>query len=95
MTTCTHLDTVDVGVDPVPPVGEDGSRACGDCLAEGTRWVQLRLCTSCGHVGCCDNSPRRHATGHFRSTGHPVIQTFQPGEHWLWCYVDETPVQLG
>ena len=90
MSTCTHADTVDLDVEPDPAPAEDGRRSCGDCLREGTRWVHLRLCTTCGHVGCCDSSPRRHATAHFRSSDHPVITSFEPGEDWLWCYVDET-----
>jgi CPA1 family monovalent cation:H+ antiporter len=94
MTNCTHAATVDLDVHADPPPAADGSRACGDCLSEGTRWVHLRLCTSCGHVGCCDSSPRRHATAHFRGTSHPVVQSFEPGEDWLWCYADETAVQL-
>ena len=85
MTTCAHLDA------PRPPVRPDpaGGRACGDCLQEGTRWVHLRMCLDCGHVGCCDDSPRRHATAHFHSTSHPVITSTEPGEAWRWCYVDE------
>ena len=90
MSACTHAATVDLDVDPQPPVGADGRRSCSECLAEGTQWVHLRLCTSCGHVGCCDSSPRRHATAHFRSTAHPVVQSFEPGESWLWCYADQT-----
>lgn len=58
----------------------------------GSRWVHLRLCRSCGHVGCCDSSPNRHATRHFQATGHPVITSFEPGEHWSWCYVDQVEV---
>ena len=88
--TCTHADTVDLDVPPDPAVGPDGARTCGDCLQEGTRWVHLRRCLSCGRIGCCDSSPRRHATAHAGSTGHPVVQSFEPGEDWLWCYVDET-----
>ena len=94
MSTCTHADTVDLDVAPDPPVGADGERACRDCLTEGTRWVHLRRCTVCGHVGCCDSSPRRHATAHYATTGHPVIQSFQPGEDWLWCYADATTLEL-
>ena len=93
MSTCTHADTVDLDVDPDPPV-EGDRRSCGDCLAEGTRWVHLRLCTTCGHVGCCDSSPRRHATAHFTSSAHPVVQSFEPGEDWLWCYADDTMLRL-
>jgi CPA1 family monovalent cation:H+ antiporter len=66
-----------------------GGRACVDCLREGSRWVHLRECLDCGHVGCCDDSPRRHATAHFRDTTHPVIASAEPGEDWRWCYVDE------
>jgi len=62
---------------------------CEDCLRAGGSWVHLRLCMSCGHVGCCDSSPSRHARRHFDVTGHPVIQSFEPGEDWLWCYADE------
>ncbi|MGW0118345.1 UBP-type zinc finger domain-containing protein [Streptomyces sp. NPDC003327] len=61
---------------------------CPECLADGTHPVQLRLCLSCGHVGCCDSSAGRHATGHFDATGHPVMRTFEPGEAWRWCFVD-------
>ena len=62
---------------------------CEECLKSGSKWVQLRRCLSCGHVGCCDSSEGKHATAHYRGTKHPVIQTFQPGETWKWCYVDE------
>jgi uncharacterized UBP type Zn finger protein len=79
---CTHLDQVR-DVDPRTPAG------CEECLAEGGWWVHLRLCQSCGHVGCCDNSPNRHATKHFHQTKHPLIRSFEPGEDWSWCYVDE------
>jgi uncharacterized UBP type Zn finger protein len=79
-TTCPHLPAK-----RLPPRAE----GCEECLTSGGRWVHLRLCLSCGHVGCCDNSPGRHATGHFHSSGHPVIQSFEPGEDWGWCYVEE------
>jgi hypothetical protein len=62
---------------------------CEECLKSGSRWVHLRLCQQCGHVGCCDNSPGKHATGHFHATRHPIIRSFEPGEDWSWCYVDE------
>jgi len=62
---------------------------CVECLKTGDSWVQLRLCLQCGHVGCCDSSKNRHATHHFRQTHHPVIQAFEPGEDWIWCYVHE------
>ena len=61
---------------------------CEECLAIGSDWVHLRLCLSCGHVGCCDNSPNRHATKHFNRTKHPIMRSFEPGEDWGWCYID-------
>jgi uncharacterized UBP type Zn finger protein len=80
---CTHLDEID---DDVRPSGE----GCVECLATGGTWVHLRLCLTCGHVGCCDSSPNQHAAKHFHATRHPVIRSFQPGEGWRWCYIDET-----
>jgi 5-methylcytosine-specific restriction endonuclease McrA len=62
---------------------------CEECLKTGLRWVHLRLCLSCGHVGCCDSSPGRHATKHFHHTSHPVVASYEPGERWAWCYVDQ------
>jgi hypothetical protein len=71
------------------------STGCEECLAAGRRdWVHLRLCQHCGHVGCCDNSPGRHATKHFLVTGHPIIRSFEPGEDWFWCYIDEVMFEL-
>ena len=87
MTACIHIDALDNSADPVP-VPPDG---CAECLVEGSSWVHLRLCLTCGHVGCCDSSPRRHATAHYRSTGHPVVRSSEPGEDWRWCFVDQTP----
>jgi hypothetical protein len=78
---CTHLNEV--------KEVEPSARGCEDCLRIGGRWVHLRLCKSCGHVGCCDSSPNRHATAHFHGTRHPIIKSFEPGEDWGWCYVDE------
>ncbi|HEY0904546.1 MAG TPA: cation:proton antiporter [Marmoricola sp.] len=75
--------------EPRPPVEPSTPGECEDCLREGTRWVHLRLCLSCGHVGCCDSSPRRHATAHFHESTHPVIRSAEPGESWRWCYVHE------
>jgi uncharacterized UBP type Zn finger protein len=66
------------------------AEGCEECLQMGDSWHHLRLCLICGHVGCCDNSKNKHATAHFRETGHPIIQSFQPGETWRWCYVDQT-----
>lgn len=83
---CAHLTAVArQRHEPVMP----SSKGCVECLARGDAWVHLRLCLTCGHVGCCDNSPNRHATKHFHSTRHPVIKSFEPGEDWAWCYVDE------
>jgi uncharacterized UBP type Zn finger protein len=79
---CTHLDQIE-DVTPLTPQG------CGECMKTGDRWVHLRICLSCGAVNCCDSSPNKHATGHFHHSGHPLVQSFQPGEDWLWCYVDQ------
>ena len=79
---CAHLAEIR-DVRPGTPEG------CEECLAIGSDWVHLRLCLSCGHVGCCDQSPNRHATKHFGRTKHPVMRSFEPGEDWGWCYVDE------
>ena len=70
------------------------STGCEECLKHGMRWVHLRICLSCGHVGCCDSSPGRHATAHFHATQHPIIESFEPGESWGWCYVHADYVQL-
>lgn len=70
------------------------ARGCQACLAIGSAWVHLRLCRTCGHVGCCDDSPNRHATAHYHATGHPIIEGYDPPEGWGWCYVDETEVDL-
>jgi len=78
---CEHIERAG---DPPPR-----ARGCEECLAMGASWVHLRRCLTCGHVGCCDSSPNRHATKHFRQTAHPVIQSFEPGEEWEWCYEDE------
>ena len=86
-TTCTHLDQIR-DVEPRTPDG------CEECLKLGSSWVHLRLCRICGHVGCCDSSPHRHATAHFHATGHLIIQSFEPGEKWGWCYVDEVALRL-
>ncbi len=82
---CAH--TVDL-VDPDPTTPE----GCAGCLALGIRWVHLRKCLACGHVGCCDSSPHRHAEGHFTQSGHPVMRSFERGESWRWCYVDRSLV---
>jgi uncharacterized UBP type Zn finger protein len=66
------------------------AKGCEDCLKTGDRWVHLRICLSCGHVGCCDSSVNRHARKHYQTTGHPLIRSHEPGEEWRWCYADET-----
>lgn len=81
MQSCSHLDQIR----SVTP----SAAGCEECLKEGSSWVELRMCLICGHVGCCDSSSGKHATRHFHETGHPVVQSFQPGEDWKWCYVDE------
>jgi uncharacterized UBP type Zn finger protein len=79
---CAHLGELR----DVQPSTLDG---CEDCLKIGGRWVHLRECLSCGHVGCCDNSPNKHATAHWHETRHALIKSFEPGEVWAWCYADE------
>jgi len=65
-------------------------RICPECVALGDTWVHLRICMLCGHVGCCDNSKNKHATAHFKASGHPIIKSIEPGEDWAWCYLDNT-----
>jgi hypothetical protein len=83
MPACTHLDHVLVTELP------DSVAGCEDCLATGGEWLHLRICLECGHVGCCDSSPNRHASAHARTAEHPIIHSLQPGETWSWCFVDE------
>ena len=83
--TCLHLDQIQ----DVKPSG----RGCKECLELGDTWMHLRLCRTCGHVGCCDNSKNRHATKHNGETGHPIIQSFEPGEDWMYCYPDELYIE--
>jgi uncharacterized UBP type Zn finger protein len=78
---CPHVDLVE----PVKPT----STVCDQCVAKGDRWVHLRACLSCGQVGCCDQSKNKHATRHYHEAGHPLIQSIEPGEDWIYCYVDE------
>ncbi len=82
---CTHLDTMQV----VSP----SANGCEDCLKTGDHWVHLRLCLACGHVGCCDSSKNKHATKHFHASQHPLITSFEPGEDWGWCYVDQIDLE--
>lgn len=79
---CTHTDQIE----PVEPSSNVG---CSECLKTGDRWVHLRLCLTCGEVGCCDSSPNRHASKHAAAAGHPIAGSFEPGEDWAWCYVDD------
>lgn len=81
---CSHLDQIH----PVKP----SAAGCEDCLRIGGSWVHLRICMTCGHMGCCDSSPNRHATKHHHSTGHPIVRSMEPGEDWGWCYTDEVEV---
>jgi uncharacterized UBP type Zn finger protein len=81
MTTCNHLDQIR----EVTPQ----ANGCVDCLAVGDGWIHLRLCVTCGYVGCCDSSMNKHASAHARSSGHPIVESFEPDEDWFWCYVDE------
>ena len=83
---CSHLDEI---LDP-PPRAE----GCEECLAMGGHWLHLRRCMACGHIGCCDSSPNKHASKHARTIAHPIVQSFEPGEDWLWCYVDEVGFEI-
>jgi hypothetical protein len=84
---CSHLDQI--------TNGSPDSAGCDDCLAAGLHnWVHLRVCQSCGHVGCCDSSPGRHATGHFHSVAHPLVRSYEPGEDWYFCYQDDIAFEL-
>ena len=79
--SCAHLNQIR----QVTP----NAKGCEECLAMGDRWVHLRLCLSCGHVGCCDSSKNKHATKHFHATAHPIVKSLEPGESWRWCYPDQ------
>lgn len=85
---CTHFDSTDVLELPDPLLG------CEECLKTGDRWHHLRMCLTCGKVGCCDSSPNRHARRHYREDGHPVARSAEPGEDWAWCFVDEVTLML-
>jgi uncharacterized UBP type Zn finger protein len=86
---CTHLSHVHVTQLP------DAVDGCEECLRDGTPWLHLRICLECGHVGCCDDSPNKHATAHAEGTGHPIIRSLEPGETWSWCYPDEVAMLIG
>jgi uncharacterized UBP type Zn finger protein len=83
-TSCQHLNQIG----PVTP----SAQGCEDCLNSGDTWVHLRMCMICGHVGCCDSSKNQHASKHFHATRHPIIRSFEPGESWMWCYIDNSYV---
>ena len=85
MSVCTHLKQIR----KVKP----SAQGCEECLKSGDEWVHLRLCMTCGHVGCCDSSKNKHATKHFRATTHPIVRSLEPGEDWMWCYVDEVMME--
>ncbi len=84
--TCEHLSQAS---DSLP----DAPHVCPECIAAGDRWVHLRRCLVCGHVGCCDSSRNKHARRHFHTSGHPIIESWEPGESWIWCYVDDAYIE--
>jgi uncharacterized UBP type Zn finger protein len=88
MPSCSHTDQVTL-LEPAGPVA-----GCEECLAMGGQWVHLRMCQICGRIGCCDDSPNKHATAHFHESMHPIIRSIEPGEDWSWCYVDEVMFRL-
>jgi uncharacterized UBP type Zn finger protein len=81
--SCTHLDSIRVSELP------ESVEGCEDCLAGGGKWLHLRICLECGKVGCCDDSPNRHARAHAHDSGHPLIRSLEPGETWSWCFLDD------
>jgi len=88
MPACTHLDQIRVTTLPAPIVG------CEECLKTNDVWVHLRMCATCGTIGCCDSSPNKHASRHAREEGHPIARSAEPGETWSWCYVDEIGFEI-
>jgi len=89
METCTHLDQIELTELPVSIAG------CEECLELGSGWVHLRMCMTCGKIGCCDSSQNKHASRHARADNHPVARSAEPGEDWSWCYVDELSFVIG
>jgi uncharacterized UBP type Zn finger protein len=85
---CGHLDQVD------PTVAPSSTEGCTQCMEMGSRWMHLRLCLTCGQVGCCDSSPNKHASKHAAEHGHPVVLSFEPREDWSWCYVDNVAFEI-
>jgi uncharacterized UBP type Zn finger protein len=85
---CSHLDTIELTELPEEVAG------CEDCLAAGGVWLHLRICLGCGHVGCCDDSPNRHARKHAEADHHPIMRSIEPGETWCWCFVDDVGMRI-
>ena len=88
MAICSHLDQVEI-IEPPTEVA-----SCEDSLKSADGWVHLRMCQTCGKIGCCDSSPNRHATRHAREDDHPVLRSVEPGENWSWCVIDEVAFEL-
>ena len=88
MPACTHLDHVKITALP------ESVEGCEDCLPIGGKWLHLRICLECGHVGCCDSSPGRHASKHAGASEHPIIRSIEPGEDWSWCFPDEAMLRI-
>lgn len=82
MQACEHVNQIDASLQPK-------ARVCEECIQMGDRWVHLRICLTCGHVGCCDSSKNKHATKHYHSTQHPIVRSLEPGEQWAYCYADD------
>ena len=83
MAVCSHLDQIRLTALPTSIEG------CEECLKTGSSWMHLRMCMTCGKIGCCDSSPNRHASRHARDVGHPIVRSAEPGEEWSWCFSDE------
>jgi uncharacterized UBP type Zn finger protein len=88
MPTCTHLDQIKITELP------ESVEGCEECLKTGDPWLHLRICLECGKVGCCDSSPNKHATAHFRGVDHPIVRSFEPGEDWFYCYADDLAFEI-
>ncbi|MFG6082933.1 UBP-type zinc finger domain-containing protein [Paracoccus litorisediminis] len=83
---CSHTDQIKLDI---PPETEKPGTVCPECVAMGSRWVHLRICLTCGHIGCCDSSPNRHARGHWQTTRHPIVGSMEPRERWSYCFADD------
>jgi len=82
---CSHLDQIQEV--------KSRTEGCEECEKTGDKWVELRMCLTCGHVGCCDSSKNKHATKHFQETNHALMKSFEKGQDWKWCYVDEGMIE--